>query len=388
MDIQKIKNIFRKIFRVIPTWINTCTMKHFLKKLKKLLLNFPYCKSSILFVVKQGKLDYIDEDSSPQKPKSSGLFNSARLVVEMLRHEGVEANLEVAVDNNDIDRLVTKYRPRIVVIEALWVVPEKFQILKKRHPRVKWIVRLHSEFPFLSMEGMAMEWIFGYVREGVILAANSERILHDLEKLTKKKVLFAPNYYPVNFDYCHNNPVERNYVHVGCFGAVRPYKNQLLQAVAAIRFAESNDLRLLFHMNTTRIENQGSPILKNIRHLFKNMPRHSLIEHRWLDHSQFIDLVRQMDYGMQVSFTETFNIVTADLVNANIPVVVSNEVEWASSFYKAKNPSDVNEISDKLQFAKDRKASEFHYRNKSELDKYSKKARNTWLSLICTFYKR
>src|ERR1700688_2506570 len=79
---------------------------------------------------------------------TSGLLNSATFIVDMLNDSGVEAKLVIVNDNNDIDREVSNFQPDTVVIEALWVVPEKFDALKKLHPNVNWIVRIHSDLPF------------------------------------------------------------------------------------------------------------------------------------------------------------------------------------------------------------------------------------------------
>ena len=49
---------------------------------------------------------------------SSGLFNSASFVVDMLNKNGIESHLVEVKDNNSIDREVTKYKPTHVVIEA------------------------------------------------------------------------------------------------------------------------------------------------------------------------------------------------------------------------------------------------------------------------------
>jgi len=124
----------------------------------------------------------------------------------------------------------------------------------------------------------------------------------------------------------------------------------LIQAVAAIDYADTYGKKLKFHINVKRIEGKGEPVLKNIRELFKNNPRHELIEYSWLTHDEFIDVVQSMDLGMQVSFTETFNIVTADFVNNNIPVVVSKEIPWVSRLFHA-NPSKVDSIVRRMRLA-------------------------------------
>ena len=84
---------------------------------------------------------------------ATGLHNSAKFVVDMFLDAGVDAALAEAIDNNCIDRLVAEYQPDTVIIEALWVVPEKFDVLMPLHPDVTWIVRNHSKFEFLANEG-------------------------------------------------------------------------------------------------------------------------------------------------------------------------------------------------------------------------------------------
>lgn len=46
-----------------------------------------------------------------------------------------------------------------------------------------------------------------------------------------------------------------------------------------------------------------------------------------------------MDLGMQVSFSETFNIVAADMISQDVPVVVSNEIEFVAPIFKANKTS-------------------------------------------------
>ena len=111
--------------------------------------------SKVLFILKRRE-DYNSEIHS-NIGLSTGLYNSANFMNEMLQSCNIESNLEVAIDNNCIDRLVNKHKPTHVIIEALWVVPQKFAILCKLHPKVKWIIRLHSEMPFMAGEGMAMD---------------------------------------------------------------------------------------------------------------------------------------------------------------------------------------------------------------------------------------
>jgi len=304
-------------------------------------------EKKVLFILRKKQTSHANYSSI-----SSGLLNSAKFVSDMLNKNGIESHLVEVRDNNCIDREVTKYKPTHVVIEALWIVPSKFEILTKLHPDIKWIIRLHSDISFLANEGIAMEWIYEYLKfPQITVSSNDFETNQNFEILTNKKFAYLPNYYPVGF-FNKNKPKEscKKTINVGCFGAIRPLKNQLIQAVAAIDYADSCNKKLRFHINVKRVEGKGEPVLKNLRELFENNPKHELVEYGWLNHDEFIDLVQSMDLGMQVSFTETFNIVTADFVNNNVPVVVSKEISWVNPLFFA-NPSKVDSIFSRMKLA-------------------------------------
>jgi len=331
-------------------------------------------EKKVLFILKKRQSSHTGYASV-----SSGLLNSARFVSDMLNKNGIESNLVEVQDNNCIDREVSKYRPTHVVIEALWVVPSKFEVLTKLHPNVQWIIRLHSDISFLANEGIAIEWIYEYLKyDNVKISANDWETNFNFELLTNKEFVYLPNYYPVGFfNINHPKPFFRKVLNVGCFGAVRPLKNQLIQAVAAIDFADTYKKKLRFHINTQRIEGRGEPVLKNLRELFENNTRHELVEHGWLSHNEFIDLVQRMDIGLQVSFSETFSIVSADFVNNNIPVVTSNEVDWVNPVFYA-NPSKVESIVSRMKRALFSSVFKLNFLNKISLWYYSFKSERIW----------
>jgi hypothetical protein len=124
------------------------------------------------------------------------------------------------------------------------------------------------------------------------------------------------------------------------------------QAVAAIKFADEINQKLVFHINGNRTEqNSNGSILKNTEALFKNS-KHVLHKHEWMSHSYFLHVLKKLDISMQVSFTETFNIVSADAVYNSVPVVVSPTIHWASRFSKA-DPLDIDDICNKMYAAYD-----------------------------------
>jgi hypothetical protein len=323
----------------------------------------------VLFILKLGDYGY-------SGIISSGLFNSAQFIVDMLNANGQTAKLVQVPDNNSIDKEVTVFKPDVVIIEALWVVPTKFAVLTKLHPTVKWVVRVHSDLPFLSHEGMAMEWLFEYLKHAnVSIAFNDQRIANDFAYLISdpSMPLYLPNYYPISPAVFATlmNPV----VVIGCFGAIRPLKNQLLQAMAAILYAKKTGRPVEFHINSTRIEG-GEAILKNMRALFAATDN-VLIEHPWLPRADFLELISTMSIVMAVSLSETFCITAADAVSRGVPLICSEQVPWADSS-SIVDATSVPDIIEKLDDPFDISTK----KNQKNLRKYSEKAQQIWLRYL------
>lgn len=177
-----------------------------------------------------------------------------------------------------------------------------------------------------------------------------------------------------------NNNLHHRYLRIASFGSMRALKNQLIQAIAAIRVAESLDKILIFSINGERIESGGEPVIKNIRSLFAES-NHYLVEYPWLKHEDFIQIVKKQDLGMQMSFSESYNIVSADFVNNNIPMVTSKEVEFISSFFQA-DPTSVDDIVQKMKLALKSSKWGLQSLNKRLLKTSSKESEKTWLKLL------
>lgn len=279
---------------------------------------------------------------------TSGLYNSAKFVVDFLS-KTMDSKLVSVMDGNGIDKVVTEFNPDIVVLEALWVSPSKLNELLNipRHKNRKWIVRIHSKAPFLANEGVALKWLSEYsLIDGVLIAPNTRELTRQLRVvLPLSDVIYLPNIYKFNeFENMSNLNDDDSFIDIGCFGAIRPMKNTFQQALASIEFAESKNKTLRFHVNTSRIEQSGENVVKNLKSIFKDS-HHQLVEHSWYHHKDFLSTISKMDMGVQVSFSESFNIVTADFVAANIPIIVGEDIEWMPKFLKCKPTSHKNLVS-------------------------------------------
>lgn len=200
------------------------------------------------------------------------------------------------------------------------------------------------------MEGNSIEWIKEYDKiSNVSIAFNNGQTSHDMNEIGINNYYLPNIYTKFNFKYpsferfrdlFHPNRTKPPEYNIGCFGAIRPFKNQLNQAVAAMTFAENNGAKVNFFVNAGRVEQNGNSVLKNLRALFKDS-NHLLIEVGWLEREEFLTLLHAIDISMQVSYTESFNIVTADAIFQQVPVVVSSEIYWVESAI-----ADPNVVSD------------------------------------------
>lgn len=324
--------------------------------------------------------------------KTFGLTNSANFISNWLNKYGLVSKVITCVDANEIDRLVYQFNPDMVILEALWVPPAKLKEIATlpHHKGRVWIVRLHSKPSFIANEGVAFEWIEGYkaITPWVELytAPNNMEFAQDLNRLFHTPSVYLPNIYYTGYEkHFRSRKIVGDTIDIGCFGAIRPLKNHLTQAIAAVKFGLLTGKKINFHINADRVEQRGDAVLKNLRSFFQSTKVHTLVEHPWVSHETFINLVYQMELGTQVSFTETFDIVAADFVSCGVPVVVSEEVAWMPDSFKVKNPTSTTEICNKMIYAM--KAYRRRLRNTplTFLGMHNEIAKQAWLKFLEQF---
>ena len=132
--------------------------------------------SRVLFVLK--RRENYDPIKHVDISLQCGLYNSIYYVHNMLLSQNIESQISICIDNNCINGLVVKFKPTHVIVEALWVVPEKIKLLQSMYPDIKWIIRLHSAIPFFSIESsQSMKWTAEYVKiPNVFIGVNDIRL--------------------------------------------------------------------------------------------------------------------------------------------------------------------------------------------------------------------
>jgi hypothetical protein len=324
---------------------------------------------------------------SPQM--AAGMWNSAKFVVDDLISNGREAKAEIVVDGNSVDAAVTKYNPSHVFIEGYWVTPSKMAELMSlpRHQGRTWIVRVHSEIPFLAGEGIAMGWNEEYWRLGVILAPNAPRAVQQFSwqllnlspavSNPSSLLKYLPNCYPVNSFLPIQPAQDSPILKVACFGAFRILKNHLNQAFVAARFAQSLGKTLEFHFNG-RVDGTGKPVIKNVKNLFDSTGI-TWVQHEWEDRDTFLQSLSNMDLLLQVSMSETFNIVAADATLVGIPILTSSEVPWV--YPLTADPQTVDDCLAKLRVIWANR-NFFITKNRLGLTRYANRSQSIWLNYL------
>lgn len=214
-------------------------------------------------------------------------------------------------------------------------------------------------------------WAVDYLRAGLTVASNSKEAVRDLAYLAvtagadPSLSVYLPNYYKASevksgFRVALATFMRKNglvgetefpatELNVGCFGAIRPLKNHLQQALAAIEVASELSVGLNFYVNSTRVEGRAESILVSLRSLFARFPEYKLVEVPWMTHENFVEFTKTMNIVLQVSNSETFNIVAADTVSMGVPVVVSDEIPWLGAEFHA-DPNEVASIAKKMLY--------------------------------------
>ena len=325
----------------------------------------------ILFIVKGGKTPH-------------SLSNSAIFTINYLKTLNVNTDIAFVTESSQIENVINDNAPTHVIIESVFVMPIEFLRLTNMFKKVKWFIRLHSDIGFFFAEIYGMEWLKAYQTfDDITVAANNSEIIQNLSPLLQKDIVYLPNIYPDNFEYDNHvdRVKEKKIIDIGCFGNLRLVKNQGFQAVLAMNFANILSKKLRFHINVGKSELRNNAVLTNLRALFKDSG-HELVEHGWVPHDEFIQLVKTMDLGLQLSYTESFNIVACDFIANGIPILVSDTISWCLPNYKAST-IDMNECLSKLNLLYDnRKNTELNKLAIKNLMHVNNNAKLIWLKFI------
>ena len=238
-----------------------------------------------------------------------------------------------------------------LVISAPWIPTANLAGLASHNPDLEIVVVSHSNIGFLQADPRAIELL----RQGAELAqgcpnfhigGNSQRFQTWWQATYSTAMTLLPNMYPMGL--ARARPIwQHGTLRMGCFCAIRPYKNVLNAAAAALEVGQRLRVTdLEFWISGGRREGGGQTILAAIQQMYLNMPRAKVVERNWQSWPQFLATVGSMDLLLQPSYTEGFNMVTADGIAQGVASVVSDAIAWAPRNWQAAT-DDACDIANK-----------------------------------------
>jgi hypothetical protein len=281
-----------------------------------------------------------------------GLGVNGNHTASVLQRAGVRAqDMLVAQDKlpGKLFETLEKTQPRAAVLMAFFLDTKTFASVVEAFPDTHFYVKCHSNPQFLAAENSGWQRLLQVADvaarlPNVSIGCASEDMLRALQALGVKSVLL-PNVY--DFDASeHVRDIEKfddGALHVGLFGALRPFKNAVGQTCALVMAARASRRPLVLHVNGTRVEMSPTNDLVNMQEICRRACVR-LEVHGWLDYAEFVALAARMHLALQVSFTETFNYVAADCVAAGTPVVGSTAIRFLPTAWKV-NPDDSEAIA-------------------------------------------
>lgn len=312
-----------------------------------------------------------------------GLGVTALNVAKILRDAGISADVWPIISAADLRNRLRTSEASHVVISAPWIATTDLAQLCAEFPNTQFAVTCHSNLGFLQADPNAMR----LVREGLDLrrttpnfrmAANSERLAKWLYAAYGTPCALLPNMYHLDDIHPKRERYSGGTLRIGAFGATRALKNLMTAAGAALQIANEMRVDLEFWISAGRNEGGGS-VVDAVRQMTIAVPHVKLVENGWQTWPQFRRTVRHMHLLLQPSYTESFNVVTADGIAEGVPSVVSDAIVWAPGNWKAPVDDAGGMAKAGRRLLSSRRAAR---QGLSALKAHNKKALRSWFTFI------
>ena len=320
---------------------------------------------------------------------------SCASTMKLLADNNIDCKL---IDPINVSENLREYMPTHVIVNEFFLTPKELRNYTEEFINIKWVILKHGEIPSTAVDSNLINWLIEYLKiDNVTVASVSPRTFNDFKIIARSislenKVKLLPTLHEIIVNTDKRRSVKSGIIDVGCFGVIRFLKNQLVQAIAAIEYANRKNIKLRYHItiNPPHERNPGpydiegfGQILKNIRELFSSLDknRFELIEHRWTSRDMFLDLVKEMDLGLNLSLSESFNLVSTDFVFNNVPVIGSKEIFWLPKECIADNTDTESIVSVMLDIMENYEKKNIYEKTIKNLIEWNNQALNHWINL-------
>jgi len=277
-----------------------------------------------------------------------GLGVAAINTAKVLRRSGIKTDVWPIINAADLRARLRSDSHDHVIISAPWIPAAEMQALSSEFSDTQFAVNCHSNVGFLQADRNGVKLVREMMElemgtANVHLAGNSRRFCDWVQAAFSAPCTYLPNlYYLENSAPFPRRPFSDGTLRMGVFGATRPLKNLMSAAGAALEIAQSLRAPLELWLSAGRAEGGGEGVLGAVKEMLHGLPHVNLIMSGWQTWPQFRKTVAHMHLLLQPSYTESFNMVTADGIAEGVPSVVSEAIDWAPNHWKA----DVDDVLD------------------------------------------
>ncbi|MGH9581308.1 MAG: hypothetical protein ACRD4O_00030, partial [Bryobacteraceae bacterium] len=260
---------------------------------------------------------------------------------KVLRRAGIQTEVWPVLSAADLRARLDARRVDHVMISAPWIPAHELQALANALPETQFAVNCHSNVGFLQADRNGTKLLREVIEIelgtfNVHAAGNSRRFCEWLRAAWGAPCAYLPNLYCLDARRVQlHRPFCGGTLRIGVFGATRPLKNLMSAAGAALQIAREMRAPLELWLSAGRAEGGGETVLASIKELLQGLPNVSLVLNGWQSWPKFRQTVAHMNLLLQPSYTESFNMVTADGVAEGVPSVVSPAIDWAPADWKA-----------------------------------------------------
>ena len=266
---------------------------------------------------------------------------SAKALADRLRHARTTADA-----GGDV-------RPTHVILAAPWIVTPDVASLAAQFPDVVFVVVSHSSVGFLSADPHAIRLLretadLQLSSHNVCVGGNSQKFTQWATVAWGIDAVWLPNLYCLAETFPQHDPHwDGGALRIGMFGANRPLKNFLSGAAGAVELARR--LRVPVELLLSSGRNEGGNY-RALQEMTEHIANLRVMETGWLPWAEFRRLLRTIHLVLQPSYTETFNVVTADAIAEGVPVVATDAIDWVPSWWQAKadQPLDIARVAERL----------------------------------------
>lgn len=279
------------------------------------------------------------------KSSCVGLNVAGFTTAQVLRADGFDVSVYPVRHNVDIVHALDAYnethgeRITHAIISAPWLSTHDLRRLLENFSDIQFVILSHSNVGFLQADSGGVRLLREYVAlaqqyGNLRIGGNSRHFTDWFKHAYSYDAVLLPNLYPVTKvpgkKWDGNGPLQ-----IGVFGAARPYKNFMTAVGAAVIIHNMLGVDVQVHMSCGG-EDDHFGIARAIDEMCSGLPGVQVIRHPWRYWTDFIETVSKMDLLIQVSYTESFNMVTADGISVGAPSVVSPAITWAPDNWKAE----------------------------------------------------